>query len=165
MSDTALVKLFEHNNWANQRIIAVCYALSDTLLDAAPQSATKGTIRRTLTHLVQAQRRYLQTLTLPQAARSDSDLAFEDLQASARASGEALLALVQDPSAHPMPELLETRDGLAVEAWVLFVQIINHATEHREQINSMLTALGQTPVDMDGWSFAEAAGAIKKISP
>ncbi|HEX9018551.1 MAG TPA: DinB family protein, partial [Anaerolineaceae bacterium] len=85
MSDTALVKLFEHNNWANQRIIAVCYALSDALLDAAPQSATKGTIRRTLTHLVQAQRRYLQTLTLPQAARSDSDLAFEDLQASARA--------------------------------------------------------------------------------
>jgi uncharacterized damage-inducible protein DinB len=40
------------------------------------------------------------------------------------------------------------------------VQIINHATEHREQINSMLSALGVTPPDLDGWSYGEVTNAL-----
>ena len=32
-----------------------------------------------------------------------------------------------------------------MDPWVVMVQIINHATEHREQIKSMLTALGLAP--------------------
>ena len=59
MSDNFLVKLFEHNNWANQKIIEACYALTDGQLDAEPQSVTKGTVRRTLLHLVHSQLGYL----------------------------------------------------------------------------------------------------------
>jgi len=44
------------------------------------------------------------------------------------------------------------------------VQVINHAHEHREQICSMLNALGVTPPDMDGWAFGEATGALVPIS-
>jgi uncharacterized damage-inducible protein DinB len=44
------------------------------------------------------------------------------------------------------------------------VQAINHATEHREQISSMLTALGVTPPDLDGWAYGEATGALIPIS-
>ena len=44
------------------------------------------------------------------------------------------------------------------------VQIINHATEHREQICSMLTALGVTPPDLDGWDYGEATNALILIS-
>ncbi len=46
MTENILGKLFEHNNWANLRIIQACSALSDEQLDAEPQSATKGSIRR-----------------------------------------------------------------------------------------------------------------------
>ena len=49
MTENILEKLIEHNNWANLRIIQACSALSDEQLDAEPQSATKGSIRRTLT--------------------------------------------------------------------------------------------------------------------
>ena len=52
MTKNFLEKLFEHNNWANQMIIQACSVLSDEQLDAEPQSVTKGTIRRTLIHLV-----------------------------------------------------------------------------------------------------------------
>ena len=65
MTENILVKLFEHNNWANLRIIEACSALSDEQLDAEPQSATKGSIRRTLLHLVASQQGYLSLLTLP----------------------------------------------------------------------------------------------------
>ena len=65
MTENFLEKLFEHNNWANSQIIQACSALSDEQLDAEPQSATKGSIRRTLVHLVSSQHGYLRTLTLP----------------------------------------------------------------------------------------------------
>jgi len=55
MTEIFLEKLFEHNNWANQKIIQACFALSDEQLGAKPQSVTKGTIQRTLVYLVSSQ--------------------------------------------------------------------------------------------------------------
>jgi uncharacterized damage-inducible protein DinB len=95
-TENILAKLFEHNNWANLQIIQACSALSDEQLDAEPQSATKGSIRRTLLHLVASQQGYLRTLTLPLEARLDaSSVAFAELQEAARLSGEGLLALAR----------------------------------------------------------------------
>src|SRR5690242_11109768 len=96
MTETMLAKLFEHNNWANDQIIQACSALSDAQLDAEPQSATKGSIRQTLVHLVAAQQGYLSLLTLPVEARRDLRPSFAELQQAARSSGEALLALARD---------------------------------------------------------------------
>ena len=88
MTRNFLGKLFEHNNWANNKIIQACSALSDKQLDAEPQSATKGNIRRTLSHLVTSQRGYLALLTLPVDARPNTPVAFAELQESARISGD-----------------------------------------------------------------------------
>jgi uncharacterized damage-inducible protein DinB len=44
------------------------------------------------------------------------------------------------------------------------VQIINHATEHREQIKSMLTAMGITPPSIDGWDYGEVTNALVPIA-
>jgi uncharacterized damage-inducible protein DinB len=44
------------------------------------------------------------------------------------------------------------------------LQVINHATEHREQIKSMLSALGVTPPEIDGWDYAIATNALVPIS-
>ena len=161
MSGTILVRLFEHNNWANDRIIQACSALSDEQLDAEPKSATKGSIRRTLLHLVSAQRGYLRLLTLPVEERRAplTDLTFAELPASASASGEALLALAGDEARLSMMGRREETEGWFVEPWVLMVQIINHATEHREQIKSMLTFRGVTPPSIDGWDYGETREA------
>ena len=164
MSESFLAKLFEHNNWANKQVIETCSVLSDDQLDAEPQSVTKGSIRRTLVHLVSSQYSYLKTLTLPLAERLQPTLVeYSDLKESAAKSGKALLTLARGEQ-KPFDSRLQTRDGYYVEPWVIMVQIINHATEHREQINSMLSALGITPLDMDGWSFGEATNALIPIS-
>jgi uncharacterized damage-inducible protein DinB len=162
MNEHSLGKLFEHNNWANNQIIQACLALDDEQLDAQPQSVTKGTIRTTLTHLVIAQQNYLRLLTMPLEDRLESlpTPPFNELQDLVRDSGEALLALAQDESRIPVKEPLRTVNGYFVEPWVLLVQIINHATEHREQIKSMLTSLGVTPPDIDGWSYGEFTHAL-----
>jgi len=164
MSDNFLEKIFEHNNWANLCILEACSALSDEQLDAEPQSVTKGTIRRTLVHLVSSQLSYLRTLTLPLEERREAvTVEYAELQGSIRMSGEGLLTIARGEQ-KPFKTQLQTRDGYLVESWVLMVQISNHASEHREQICSMLNTLGITPPDMDGWSYGEATNALIPIS-
>ena len=165
MTENILEKLFEHNNWANSQIIQACSVLNEQQLDAEPQSATKGSIRSTLFHLVTAQQNYLRLLTLPLEKRLEPVPAppFVELQKSANISGEALLALARDESRIPMVGRIQTRDGFYVEPWVLMVQIINHATEHREQVKSMLSSLGVTPPNIDGWDYGELTNALIPI--
>ncbi|MBE0697622.1 MAG: damage-inducible protein DinB [Anaerolineaceae bacterium] len=164
MTAKILERLFAHNNWANNQIILACSALRDEQLDAEPRSAAFGSIRVTLMHLVSAQQAYLSLLTLPFEARRDMPLAFADPQESASISGEGLLALAKDESSQQLRIRLQTRDGYYVEPWVIMVQAINHATEHREQINSMLSSLGVTPPALDGWSYGEVTKALIPIS-
>jgi uncharacterized damage-inducible protein DinB len=164
MTENFLAKLFEHNNWANQKIIEACSILNDEQLDALPQSATEGSIRSTLLHLVSAQDNYLRLLTLPLEERKDRVwIEFSDIQESLQNSGKELLQLTRDTSKLPAARI-QTRNEYLVEPWVLMVQIINHATEHREQIKSMLTAMGITPPSIDGWDFGESENALVPIS-
>jgi uncharacterized damage-inducible protein DinB len=165
MTESTLARLFEHNNWANLKIIDVCLSLSDEQLDADPQSAAFGSLRNTLLHLVTSQQGYLRTLTLPLEQRQERlPVAFAELRESVRASGEGFVALVQDKKRLASLPQLETRDGYHVDPWVIMVQAINHATEHREQIKMLLTALGVTPPDLDGWTYGEETKALVPIS-
>ena len=164
MTENFLEKLFEHNNWANLQIIKACATLSDEQLDAEPQSATKGSIRSTLNHLVTSQQGYLRLLTIPLEQRLEPvpTPPSAEVEKSIRNSGEALLALARDSSRIPKGQL-QTRDGFFVEPWVLMVQIINHATEHREQIKNMLTSMWVTPPNIDGWDYGESLNALIPI--
>lgn len=157
-----LVRIFEHNNWTNQQIVELCCELSAAQLDAQPQSVTKGNIRETLTHLVSSQAAYLELLTLPDEERKYAAVPFASLPASVRDSGEGLLALARGER-QPFETPLRTRDGHYVEPWVIMVQVIDHAAEHREQVCSMLNALGITPPVMDGWSYGAALKALVPI--
>jgi uncharacterized damage-inducible protein DinB len=164
MNVSFLTKIFEHNIWANLQIIQVCLSLNDEQLDAEPQTATMGSIRNTLIHLVTGQRGYLSLLTQPIEARPNSPLSFAELEESVTISGEGLLALTMDESKISSKTQIRTKDGYLVEPWVVMLQVINHATEHREQIKSMLNALGMTPPDIDGWSYGEVTNAVIPIA-
>jgi uncharacterized damage-inducible protein DinB len=162
MTDT-LAKLFEHNNWANDKLINVCLGLADEQLDAAPKSVTMGTIRETMIHLVGAQHGYLSLLTLPVEERTRLSPQKEDWLEIAKRSGEGLLPLARGEK-QPFDKILQTRDGYHVDPWVVMVQVINHAHEHREQICSMLNALGIATPEMDGWAYGDAAKALVPIT-
>ena len=164
MTENILGKLFEHNNWANIRMIQTCSALRDEQLDGKPISTTYGSIRDTLIHMVSSQRGYLALLTLPVEERPNAPVAFAELEKVASLAGEGLLALARDELKKPLKTQLRTMDGYFVEPWVVMLQVINHATEHREQINNMLTTQGLESLNLDGWNYGEVTNALIPIS-
>jgi uncharacterized damage-inducible protein DinB len=164
MESSILARVFEHNNWANKHMIKVCSELSDLQLDSLPQTATRGTIRETLIHLATAQRNYLSLLTRLVEERTEGPVEFSDLPESMDRSGGALLQLARDEGQGSLKSRVRTSDGYDVEPWIVMLQTINHACEHREQISSMLTSLGVTPPDLDSWEYGEAAKAVVRTS-
>ncbi len=161
MNVNILGKFFEHNLWSNLQILQACQGLSDEQLDAEPVSATKGTIRTTLVHIAEAEEDYLADLT---GVQSTFDLeqfpGFDVLRQALTHSGEGFLSLVSDLADERLVLPVHTRDGYTIEPWVLVLQAINHATEHREQIKSMLTALGIKPPRIDGWVYGREQKAF-----
>jgi uncharacterized damage-inducible protein DinB len=164
MTENILARLFEHNHWANLQLIQACSALSDEQLDAEPQSATKGNIRLTLWHLLDGQQEFLSQLSdIEPRLNWQAPPSFAELVGSATISGEGLLALARDETSQSLQTNIQ-HDGYSVAPWVIMVQVINHATEHREQIKNMLSALGVTPPILDGGAYGRVAQAIIPIA-
>ena len=164
MSENILARLFEHSHWANLQLIQACATLTDEQLDAEPQSATKGNIRLTLWHLMDGQQIYLSQLTgVEPASHQQAPTNFAELLESARLSGEGLLALVRDETSQSLTTTIQD-DGYAIEPWVVMVAAMSHAAEHREQIKSMLSALGVTPPRLDAGAYGMVANAVVPIS-
>ncbi|MBW3589973.1 MAG: DinB family protein [Actinobacteria bacterium] len=157
-----LKRLVEYNNWANLRIIEACSGLTDEQLDVEASTSTKGSIRVTLWHLLAAQQRYVWRATGEEPRFNwQAPPPFDELREASAISGEQLLKLA---GSEPQATVKTQYEGIDydVESWVVMVQAIYHGGEHREQIKSMLTVLGITPPEIDGWMFGEVTGALRE---
>jgi uncharacterized damage-inducible protein DinB len=155
----SLVELFRHNAWANQILFDACAGLSDEQLDATVMG-TFGSIRNTLVHIVGAQERYVAALaeagpvSVFREREPFSGLA--ELRDGARASSAALIELAARAQAGATVTTTYRGEGFTLPVWLLLVQAINHATEHRAQVAAILTQQGSEPPGMDGWAYHEA---------
>ncbi len=152
----ALAELYKHNLWANLRLLEVCTGLDAAQLDATAPG-TYGSIRDTLVHLFGAEARYVALLhSRPPDPTFGERVGFpgwEELRRRARQSGEELIRIAEEFD--PSRVLRGMRGGEAYElpAVVPMVQAINHATEHRAHIATILTTQGVEPPTLDGWQY------------
>ncbi len=149
-----LVRLFEHNRWANLRAVEACAALTDAQLDATVPG-TAGSVRETLMHIAGAEQRYVMRLSgrAPTYGERDGRPGTGTLGQALDESGRALIDLAgrADPD-----EMLENKDRgprPALPAATIYVQAINHATEHRSQLATIMTQQGVDPPDFSGWAW------------
>jgi uncharacterized damage-inducible protein DinB len=87
---------------------------------------------------------------------------FAVLKQAARGTGDELLRLAG--SAGP-DTLVEEREGTMVVRYPLaslLIQAINHATEHRTHVSTVLTQLGLEPPDLTGWGYMEDTGQFQE---
>jgi hypothetical protein len=50
------------------------------------------------------------------------------------------------------------RGKYAIPIAIFFAQAINHATEHRDQVNTILTQIGLVAPDLAVWKYHEETG-------
>ncbi|HEX5506305.1 MAG TPA: DinB family protein [Thermomicrobiales bacterium] len=151
-----LVKLFEHNRWANLRAAEACAGLTDAQLDATVPG-TAGTVRVTLMHVAGGEQRYVMLLSGRQPTYNERDgwPGAAALRRTLDESGRALADLAG--RADPDEVLRGERGGQPYElpAMIVYTQAINHATEHRSQIATILTQQGVEPPDFQAWAWLD----------
>jgi uncharacterized damage-inducible protein DinB len=152
----SLTALFGHNLWANLCLFKQCAGLSNEQLQATIPGAY-GTIYETLEHIASSERSYFSRISTGERppARPDGEppMTIAEMLKSLRETGTGLIEWA--PKIRP--------DDLVTVDWedtprempksFLLVQVINHATEHREQIKAILTELGIEPPDLQGWEY------------
>jgi uncharacterized damage-inducible protein DinB len=158
MPGDLLVMLYEHNRWANDRLLDRCRQLDDEQLGWSSEG-TYGSIRDTLVHLFAAQERYVEVLTGAESGEVDESKGYPGLEALRHSGARTGAALVEFARADPPDHKVERRRRGQVEMVDLStvaIQAINHATEHRAHINTILGQKAAEPPPLDGWAFGRA---------
>ena len=156
-SSNGLMPLFEHNLWANTNLFGLCEGLDDVVLDASVNGCY-GSIRETLRHIARGEALYVGILTSPRPDEVRSNwlkqFPVDTSKEFVKSTGEALIRCAREI---PGDAILEgfRDDGYEYRfpASSMFIQAINHATEHRTQIATILTQKGIQPPDLDGWVY------------
>ena len=158
----ALLDPFRHNAWANREQLGFCGALEGEQLGETTVGAY-GSIHGTLDHILDAEEWYLSLLEGVPPTWSEPDdppppiteLLTRADEVAARF--ERLLSAPYDPDR--LVEFDEDDGGrYGIRAGVLITQVLNHGTEHRDQVNAILTSLGVKAPELDGWAYGAAAG-------
>jgi len=149
-----LLELFRHNLWANRVMVDACRDLSAEHL-ATEVAGTYGRLDRTLIHLARAQGGYLRTLADWQPGsehRLEYDEPFPGVDRIAkhlRFTGERLIEVARTASLDRVLKGAWGDEPYEFPEWVLLLHAAHHATEHRQQIATMLTNIGIEPPEPD----------------
>ena len=150
-----LTTIFEHHHWANLRLLDRCAELSDEQLDASVPG-TYGTIRDTLAHIVRAEQSYFARISTGKRfifPEDEPPMTIEEMAETARATGMGLIEWA--PKVAPDDVVQIDWDGTPrdVPKTIILTQVINHATEHRSQVMTIMTQLGVDPPDLQSWAY------------
>jgi uncharacterized damage-inducible protein DinB len=150
-----LTTLFNHNLWANLRLLEQCAELSSEQLDATISGA-RGSIHDTLQHIVTAEQSYLSRISTGQPHRQPADappMTIAEMMESLRTTGLGLIEWASKVQAGDTVRINWEGTPRDVPKTIILTQVINHATEHREQVKAILTQLGIEPLDLQSWSY------------
>ncbi|MBC8509648.1 MAG: DinB family protein [Anaerolineales bacterium] len=149
----SLTTLFSHNKWANLHLLERCSALSGEQLEATIPGAF-GSIRGTLLHIVTSEQAYFTRISTGQPrADSDDDMLIADMIKAVHETGTGLIEWATKVQADDTVELNWSGTPREVPKTVILTQVINHATEHRAQIMTILTQIGIEPPNLDSWTY------------
>jgi len=157
--------LGRYNRWMNQRLYAACEALTDAERKQE-RGAFFSSIHHTLTHLVMADKMWLQRfaaqgsvfvtlpaalLAMPEGADYSSDLHpdWQDLRQTRDALDAAVELWLADMSPDFLLSTMHYTNTKGVQrvhpAWQAMTHFFNHQTHHRGQVTTLLAQAG---VDM-----------------
>lgn len=153
-SDT-LTTLFRHHRWANLRLLERCAELTPEQLAATAPGAF-GSLRDTLEHIVTAEQGYFSRISTGQRLRRPTDpppMTLAEMVDAARTTGNGLIEAALKVQADDTVVLDWDGTPREVSKTIILTQVINHATEHRAQVMTIMTHLGIEPPDLQSWAY------------
>jgi uncharacterized damage-inducible protein DinB len=162
-----LGEFFRHNAMMNRRLIEACWQLQPDLLEATA-TGTYGSTGATLVHIANAQVGYAARLLDTERPESHPEDPFPGFEVVAErlALGDAQLEEAATRERQDR-KVRVTGDDAPGTWWMpvslYLLQAVNHGTEHRSQVATILTQLGVEPQEMDGWTFFLAGGRMVPV--
>jgi uncharacterized damage-inducible protein DinB len=160
MNDS-LRDLFDHHIWATRTLLDACRPLSAEQL-TSPGSASFGSILETLNHFVGSDGNYMRQLggDPPEWPFGDAHAGIDALADHVAKTALAWDVLLSSGEFDAQRELVLPEDEgvYRTHAGIVLAQVFVHGTLHREQVCSMLTALGIEPPDLQSWAYADTTG-------
>jgi uncharacterized damage-inducible protein DinB len=153
-ADTLTV-LFQHHLWANLRLLERCTSLNAVQLEATIPGAY-GSIRETLEHIVKSEQSYFSRISTGQIYQplgGAPAMALDEIAEAARETGQGLIAWAPMVQPGDTVEIDWGGTPRQVPKTIILTQVINHATEHRDQVMAIMTQLGIEPPDLQSWAF------------
>jgi uncharacterized damage-inducible protein DinB len=149
--------MFEHHFWATRTLIDHLERLPTERLDQEI-AGTYGPILKTLTHLVDADGRYLQRMAgVPWTPYVDRGaVPLETLRADLADHEVRWRAFLERLDAGTLRAEIVGHDGdpdIPDGEGVLLLQAIQHGNDHRTHVCSTLGALDEEVPDLDGWTY------------
>jgi uncharacterized damage-inducible protein DinB len=154
-----LIDAFRHNAWATRQFLLRCRELTPAQLGTTV-IGVYGNPVATLWHIVASEAGYFFRLSDQESdwdRRAVEPPGLDELMARAEemaARWEAFLAVPFDAE-----RLLvyQWHDGTRrnVPAGVVLAQAIHHGSDHRSQVNTILTVIGVEPLNVGLWDYAE----------
>ncbi|HET9494506.1 MAG TPA: DinB family protein [Chloroflexia bacterium] len=157
MPNTTLAEMYRHSLRSTLRLIDACEKLTDEQLDTS-LAGTYGSIRSTLLHMLGAEERYVARIRgeQPGPRLEDSPFpGFDALRASAERTGNALIDICENLREDAILRGTWRGEPYEQPAMTLIIQALNHATEHRTHIGSLMGYQGVEPPDSDGWEYGD----------
>jgi uncharacterized damage-inducible protein DinB len=154
-----LLEAFRHNAWATKQLLAFCRGLSAEQL-TTPASGTYGGILATFNHLILSEAGYIRAPAGSRPAWAVNNEESRDLDELVSRVEETAQIWEQSLSEPVDAErvLLVDNGAYEVREGVILAQALYHGNAHREQICTILTALGLEPPDIQAWEHAWATG-------
>ena len=78
-----------------------------------------------------------------------------EMQESLQRTGAGFIEWATKVQAQDTVQIIWEDTPRNVPKTIILTQVINHATEHREQIKAILTELGIEPPDLQAWAYFE----------
>lgn len=167
-----LRRQFEHDVWATETLVARCRSLTAEQLELTTPG-TFGTIRRTLQHIVVADENYLVRITggilHEPPFRLTDESTLDEIAAHLTHVKAGVERLFSGPTLDADRVIADTplrtpgSPRIEMATWVPAAQFVDHGTDHRSHINTILATHGLETVDLQIWPYAGQLGATKRI--
>lgn len=159
-------RLFDYNDWANERILACAEKVSDEQW-RAPTDHSHGSLHQTLYHMLTVEwgwRNVCEHHAPPESGPSMDDLAtVEALRAFKNEESKAMRRFLAGLSDADLAASTAVNDRElnthSLVLWEMLVHINHHSAQHRSEAAAILTGYGQSPGDIDYIYYITGDGA------